>query len=136
MTKNAERKYTPGDFKAVYFEAHENDGTGTLAPTGHMKRAIHAIWHDDQGRRCTQFVAEVFEQAAHPEQGEANARLLSASKKLLSFAERIHQACAVQANLLSTASEADRSRFIAEVYAQWNDHGRFAVAEATGKEAA
>lgn len=65
-----------------------------------------------------------------------DARLISQSQKLLEFAEKLNALCAVQANLNSTASEADRSRFISEVYALWNDHGRFTVAAATGKEAA
>ena len=38
--------------------------------------------------------------------------------------------------LFIVTSASARSRFIAEIYALWNDEGRFVVAAATGKEAA
>ncbi len=75
MTK--ETKHTPGEWKALYFDALENDGTGTLVPAGYKKRVISAVWFDEQNCRCTQFLAEIHEQAGHPEQGEANAHLMA-----------------------------------------------------------
>ena len=59
-------------------------------------------------------------------------RVMQASPKLLAFAKCLHRLCAVQANLNSTASEAERSDFIRDVYALWNDVGINIVAEAEG----
>jgi hypothetical protein len=61
--------HTPGDWSAKYFEALENDGAGTLLPAGKMKRSIFAVRKDDQGRRCAQIVAEVFERGGYPVAG-------------------------------------------------------------------
>ena len=65
----------------------------------------------------------------------ANARLLAASPRLIAFAERVRGLCARQANLLSTATDEDRKRFVREVYTLWNTDGIDAVAQATGEEA-
>jgi hypothetical protein len=78
-----EAKFTPGEWSTSHYEAMEYDGTGTLVPAGYMKRNVKAVRYDEQGRRCTQFLAEVHEQAAHPEQGAANAGLMVAAPKLL-----------------------------------------------------
>lgn len=81
--------YTPGEWTAKYFEALENDGKGTLVPTGNMKRSIFAERRDAQNRRCTQIVAEIFEQAGHEKQGEANAKLIAAAPDLLEALEEV-----------------------------------------------
>lgn len=81
MTNDA--KHTPGQWKALYFEAMENDGAGTLIPTGTMKRVIRAERTDQQNRRCYQHLAEVFEQAAYPDQGAANAQIFAAAQDML-----------------------------------------------------
>ena len=62
-------------------------------------------------------------------------RVMKASPKLLAFAKCMHRICAVQANLNSTASEAERSAFIRDVYALWNDVGIAVVDEAEGRAA-
>lgn len=76
MTTDTKPKHTPGTWKAHHIpETVVEDGV--VKPTEGMKRVVHAQRHDELGRRVTQFVAEVFEQAAHPEQGEVNAQLIA-----------------------------------------------------------
>jgi hypothetical protein len=65
-------KHTPGILSHHHFNAFEDDGTGALHQSGNMKRSIFARWHDDKERRFTQVIAEVHEQAGHPEQAQAN----------------------------------------------------------------
>ena len=67
------------------------------------------------------------------DEDDANALLLAAAPELLAFAFNVRAACAVQANLNSTASEADRSRFISDVFRLWNTEGIAATDRATGK---
>lgn len=59
------------------------------------------------------------------------ANLIAAAPALLAFALNIMAACSVQANLNSTASEADRSRFISDVFRLWNTDGIAATDKAT-----
>jgi hypothetical protein len=124
-----ETKHTRGEWKALYFDALENDGTGTLVLAGYKKRVISAVWFDEQNRRCTQFLAEVHEQAAHPEQGEANARLISTSPKLLT-------ACKQALAILEASLEAEDPQ--ARTQIEWEAEPlatlRAVIAEAEGAE--
>jgi hypothetical protein len=74
-------RYSDGEWTAKHV-SHVEVVEGVARPTGDMKRVIHAISTDDQGRRCTRFLAEVFEQAGKPGMGEANAHMMAASKRL------------------------------------------------------
>jgi hypothetical protein len=80
-------RFTAGDWKTSHFDALENDGTGTLVAAGYKKRVISAVRFDKQNRRCTQFLAEVHEQAGLPEQGAANAELMADAQRLLNALE-------------------------------------------------
>ena len=62
--------------------------------------------------------------------------IATARADLLAFALNVRAACAVQANLNSTASEADRSRFISDVFRLWNTDGIAATDKSTGKDTA
>lgn len=79
---------TQGDFKHVHFP-HCELKDGTLFPTDQWKRAIHARWHDDQGRRCTQYIAEVFEQAAGEDQGRANGDYFAAAPLMMQVIDEL-----------------------------------------------
>lgn len=54
-----------------------------------MKRSIFAQRFDEEKRRCTQIVADVFEQGGYPKLGEANAKLIAAAPDLLKALEDI-----------------------------------------------
>jgi hypothetical protein len=58
------------------------------------------------------------------------ARRWNCHTALLAFAKNIKHACALQANLLSTASDLERRKFIELVYAIYNDQGSVAIEKA------
>lgn len=78
-----ETKHTPGEWSAHHFVVFEPDDAGKMKQGEKMKRSVFAHNNDEQGRRCTQVLADVFEQAGHPEQAEANAHIIAAAPKLL-----------------------------------------------------
>ena len=60
------------------------------------------------------------------------ARLMGASPELLGVALSLRAICGRQANILSTASDAERCDFIGRIYELVNGDGNAAIAKATG----
>ncbi len=95
----------------------------------------HSFAYERPGRDDYDFRVEFTDGVPAAEQ-EAVIALIEAAPELLAFALNVRAACAVQANLNSTASEADRSRFISDVYRLWNTDGIAATDKVTGKDTA
>jgi hypothetical protein len=61
---------------------------------------------------------------------EATAQIITVSPELLEMAKLIRKACGVQANLNSTATQEERSRFISSVFDAMNNVGTPALMKA------
>jgi hypothetical protein len=66
------------------------------------------------------------------DEAEANARLVAAAPELLDVAKLLTRACGIQANLLSTASDAERRDFIKIIFKICDEVAAPAIAKAEG----
>jgi hypothetical protein len=124
MTSTA--KHTPGpwgisqlkeifDNALVIYRLHED---------GYKGHIVTHLCDPANYQKCKNFT---------PEEQMANAHLIAAAPELLRAAKLTHEACRVQANLLSTATQEERDRFISHIYEICNDFAYPAIAKAEAK---
>lgn len=116
-------RHTPGPWKIsqsrelftnalVIYRLHED---------GYKGHIVTQLCNPASYKKCKNFT---------PEEQLANARLIAAAPELLEVAMLIHQTCRVQANLLSTATQEERDRFIRRVYEICNAFAYSAITKA------